>query len=182
MLCSITSFINSQNANVEKSTSGIQTGFLGAWYYNEIRLTNKIALRSELGLGFDFDGFTVFATNLDRKTFGMAPVLIIEPRWYYNLGKRFSKSKNTSGNSGNFLSIKTTYNPNWFIITIPNTDSARVSNQISIIPTWGMKRNIGKHLNFETGFGMGYRYNFDFFSDKGSLDVNLHLRIGYRFK
>lgn len=31
---------------------GIQTGLLGVWVYNEARLTNSIALRTEIG--FDF--------------------------------------------------------------------------------------------------------------------------------
>jgi hypothetical protein len=26
-------------------------------------------------------------------------------------------------------------------------------NQISIIPTWGIKRNIGNHFTYETGIG-----------------------------
>ncbi|CAI8419576.1 MAG: Uncharacterised protein [Flavobacterium sp. SCGC AAA160-P02] len=151
------------------------------WYYNEIKLSNSIALRSEIGFGFDFDNFTVFETNLGKRTFGMAPVIAIEPRWYYNLDKRVSESKTISENSANFFSIKTTYYPDWFMITIPQFDSAEVSPQISVIPTWGIRRNIGKHFDYEAGFGIGYRYNFDFIKDKGSVDVNLHLRIGYRF-
>lgn len=171
----------SQNASVEKSISGIQTGFLGAWYFHEIKLSNSVALRGEIGFGFDFSHFTVFATNLNSKTFGIAPVFSLEPRWYYNLNRRTSKSKDISKNSGNFFSLKTTYYPDWFIITIPQVSSARVSRQISIIPTWGIKRNIGKHFNYETGFGVGYRHYFNFVSDKGSVDLNLHIRIGYQF-
>lgn len=181
VFCGMSFLAKSQTASVEKTTSGIQTGFLGVQYYNEIKLTNTLALRGEIGFGFDFDGFTVYETNLSRDTFGMAPVITLEPRWYYNLQKRDSKSKDISDNSGNFLSIKTTYHPDWFIITIPEFDSAIVSSQISIIPTWGIRRNIGNHFNYETGFGVGYRHNFDFNTDKGSLDVNIHLRIGYRF-
>ncbi len=39
----------SQTASVEKSTFGIQTGFIGIWAHNESKLSNQIALRSELG-------------------------------------------------------------------------------------------------------------------------------------
>ena len=154
VFCALTFIAKAQNTSVEKSAPGIQTGFLGLWYYNEFKLSYSIALRSEIGLGFDFDNFTVFETNLNRKTFGMAPVFTVEPRWYYNLGRRVYKSKNKSGNSGNFFSIKTTYHPDWFIITIPQFDSAKVSPQISIIPTWGIKRNIGRHFNYETGLSL----------------------------
>ncbi len=44
----------------------------------------------------------------------MTPVITAEPRWYYNLNKRVSKSKNIEGNSGNFISLKTSYHPDWF--------------------------------------------------------------------
>ncbi len=181
IFCGLPFMVNSQSVSVEKSTSGIQTGFLGAWYYNEFKLSNTIAFRAEVGFGFDFSGFTVYETNLSRDTFGMAPVFTIEPRWYYNLNKRNSKSRKIAKNSGNFFSIKTTYYPDWFIITFPEFDNAFVSPQLSIIPTWGIKRHIGNHFNYEAGFGLGYRHNFDFIREKGSLDVNLHFRLGYSF-
>ena len=40
----------SQNASVEESIFGIQTGILGIWAHNESKLGNSIALRTELGL------------------------------------------------------------------------------------------------------------------------------------
>ena len=38
-----------QEAGVEKSVFGIQTGFLGIWGHNESRLNSAFALRSEIG-------------------------------------------------------------------------------------------------------------------------------------
>jgi len=113
----------------------------------------------------------------------MTPVITIEPRLYYNLNIRDSKGKSISGNCGNFISIKTSYNPDWFVIS--NHDNINIVNQVSIIPTWGIKRNIGKHFCFETGAGIGYRYYFydinGFNVNGGEAVLNLHLRIGYRF-
>ena len=51
-LCGLTLIAKSQNASVEKSTFGVQTGVLGIWAYNEAKLSNAIALRTEIG--FDF--------------------------------------------------------------------------------------------------------------------------------
>ena len=51
-LCGLTFFGKSQDASVEKSSFGIQTGVLGIWAYNEAKLSNSIALRTEIG--FDF--------------------------------------------------------------------------------------------------------------------------------
>jgi hypothetical protein len=42
--------IQKKDVSVEKSIFGIQTGLLGIWVHNEMRLTNEIALRTELGL------------------------------------------------------------------------------------------------------------------------------------
>ena len=40
----------SQNNGVEKSIFNIQTGVLGSWLNNETKISNKFALRSEIGL------------------------------------------------------------------------------------------------------------------------------------
>jgi len=181
IFCGITIIAKSQNqdVSVEKSNYGIQIGVLGIWIHNETKLTNQIVLRSELGLDSG-----IFGGSFYPKTgYIMTPVITLEPKWYYNLEKRVSKSKNISGNSGNFISLKTSYNPDWFVIS--NYDNLRVVNQISIIPTWGIRRNIGNHFNYETGIGLGFRHYFaksaGYLKDESETALNLHLRIGYRF-
>jgi hypothetical protein len=179
MLCGIRLVANSQNDSVEKSIFGIQTGFLGIWAHQELRLSNSIALRTELGL----DGGLWGGSLYDKTGFLLAPVITAEPRWYFNLKKRVSKSKRIDGNSGNFFSIKSSYHPDWFILS--NYDDIRIVSDLSIIPTWGLRRNIGSRLNFETGIGFGYAYLFSkkagYPENEGHSTVNLHLRIGYRF-
>ncbi|MBU2950371.1 hypothetical protein KO493_06655 [Tamlana agarivorans] len=177
--CTFTTISKSQNASVEKSTYGIQTGFLGIWAHNEAKLTNRIALRTELGLDA---GISVSSYN-DSTKFLLAPVITLEPRWYYNLNKRIKKSRRIDGNSGNFISLKTSFHPDWFVIT--NHDNAHVIPNLAIIPTWGIRRNLGNHFNYETGIGLGYSHNFNndtyYMVNKGEAILNLHLRIGYRF-
>ncbi len=94
-----------------------------------------------------------------------------------------NKSKRIDGNSGNFFSLKTTYRPDWF--TISNYEGYTVVNELSIIPTWGIRRHIGKHFTYEAGIGAGYQYQFakqaGFGKNNGEFALNLHLRIGYRF-
>ena len=173
LLCTSTFYMFAQDASVEKSTFGIQTGFLGIWGHNESRLSNSIVLRSELGLD----------TGIYSGNFAGNKGFTLEPRWYYNLNKRVSKSRRIDGNSGNFISIKTTYHPDLVVNSI--ADNLNFISDISIIPTWGIRRNVGKHLIYETGIGIGYVYYFEeenvFFSEKSGLALNLHLRIGYRF-
>ena len=150
---------------------------LGIWVHNESRLSNQIVLRSEIGLDSGFFG------NSDEFNFLMTPVFTVEPRWYYNLEKRTLKNRSIKHNSGNFISLKTSYNPDLF--TISNVDNLRVIDQLSIIPKWGIKRTYFDHLTFETGIGIGQVFYFgksaDYWNKKSDVGVDLHLRIGYSF-
>ena len=63
IFCGLTFITNAQDASVEKSTYGIQTGLLGIWAHNELKLSNQIALRSELGLDTGIFGSDVNDIN-----------------------------------------------------------------------------------------------------------------------
>ena len=169
----------SQNASVEQSTYGIQVGFLGIWGHQESKLSNQIALRTELGLDTGIFGSDV--NDVDGLI--LVPAITLEPRWYYNLNKREKKSRRTDANSGNFISLKTTYHPDWFIIS--NQDNINFISDITIVPTWGIRRNIGAHFTYETGIGIGYVHYFKednvILINESDVAVNLHIRIGYRF-
>lgn len=175
----LTLIAKSQTASVENSTFGVQTGFLGIWAHNEAKLSIQIALRSEIG----FDSGIWGGSFYDKTGYVFAPVITLEPRWYYNLNKRVKKDRRIDGNSGNFISLKTSYHPDWFVIS--NYDNISIVSDITIIPTWGIRRNIGNHFNYETGIGIGYVYYFaksaGYLENKSDVALNLHLRIGYRF-
>ena len=179
ILCGLNFITKAQNTSVEESTFGIQTGLLGIWVHNEAKLSNQIALRTELGLDTGIYGSD--ANDIDG--FLLAPAITLEPRWYYNLNKRESKSRRIDGNSGNFISVKITYHPDWFIIS--NEDNINLITDISIVPTWGIRRHVGNHFTYETGIGIGYVHYFKednvILLYESDVAVNLHLRIGYRF-
>jgi hypothetical protein len=181
ILCGLTLFAKSQNASVEKSTFGIQTGVLGIWAYNEAKLSNAIALRTELG--FDFGIWESTYYDDYDSPFLLTPVIVVEPRFYYNLKKRSENSKRIDGNSGNFIALKMGYHPDWFVLF--NPDNAPVVSDFSIIPTLGIRRNLGEHFNYEAGIGAGYSHTFakraGYSENKSELELNMHLRIGYRF-
>lgn len=177
-LCVLSFIAKCQNASVEKSTFGLQTGVLGIWAYNEAKLSNAIALRTEVG--FDFGVWE--STYYDDSPFILTPVIVIEPRFYYNLQKRLNDSKRIDGNSGNFIALKMGYHPDWFVLF--NSNDAPVVIDYSIIPTWGIRRNLGKYFNYEAGIGAGYSYTFaeraGYLKDESGLELNMHLRIGYK--
>lgn len=176
----LTLAISAQSASVERSIFGIETGFLGIWAHNEVRLSNHIALRSELGLNTGIFGGAFY----DGTGFIMTPIIALEPRWYYNLNKRVSRSKRIDGNSGDFVSLNINYQPDWF--RIGNQDNIRVvDNSVSFVPTVGLRRSIGKHFTYEAGIGVGHRLVlYDSATGtqvEGELTGNVLLRFGYRF-
>jgi hypothetical protein len=164
--------------SVKKSIYGFQVGFLGVWAHNEARISNKIALRTELG--FDF-GITQNNFN-DKNNFILIPSVRVEPRWYYNLTKRSDKGKSINKNSGNFLALNTTWNPDFFFISNENKDNLNVISLVAIVPKWGIKRTYGSHFTFETGIGLGYVFYLEEYNNEtGTVGLDLHLRLGYTF-
>lgn len=74
---------NGQNTgNLEKSIFNFQLGTVGAWVSNELKILNNLALRTEIGL---------YTEIVSGNGLFIAPEITFEPRWYYNIGKRFNK-------------------------------------------------------------------------------------------
>jgi hypothetical protein len=176
LFCAFVSFTKAQNSNIEKSIIGIQAGFLGTWVYNEFKLIDKIALRTELGLssGFGDNG---------KIELVISPTLAIEPRIYYNINERAKKGKMIKNNNANFFALTTRYNPDWFVIS--SNKNNNVPSQILIVPKWGMRRSINNHFNYELGIGLGIRSYFGkkigFNNKANEAAAELHIRIGYDF-
>ena len=179
-LCLLVSKSNAQETGIEKKLWGIQAGIYPLSVYNELKLTNSIALRSEVGLGFGWSGGS-YSTQ-----WALLPVFTIEPRYYYNLQSRANKNKQTKGNSGNYLSLSTGMQPDFGI----TSDNVKLYPSIYIIPMYGLRRNIGKHFNFEAAFGLGYSWTFKKYTlPNGSTQRNtesgtavaIRLAVGYLF-
>ncbi len=175
--------VKAQQASVEKSVWGIQTLMLPLSVYNEAKLTNSIALRSELAWGF---GWTSGSYIDNSAQWAAVPYLGVEPRWYYNLNRRTQRGKRIDGNSGNYLSLYSGFQPG-FGITSKNVD---LFPSIYIVPTYGLKRNIGRYFNFEAALGIGYGWEFEKYTspysgkhrntDSGTV-YNIRLTFGYVF-
>lgn len=167
-----------QQASTEEKIFGIQSGLFGIWGNYEKKLLNTTTLKIEIG--FDYG---LWLESNDYLGYFLVPALIAEPRWYYSLHNRQAKSKRIDGNSSNYLSLFLRHHPDWFVIS--NYKLGEVVPDLSIIPTWGIHRRLGKSLNFETSVGLGYRFYFinnqSVSSNYGEMDFNLTLRIGYEF-
>lgn len=184
------SFAQNQDENstigVEKSIYGIQTGFLGAWLYNESRLSDEFALRSQFGFDFRIGGVREFESFGPNEDFYGILHLSLEPRWYYNLVKRSKKGKTIDRNSGNFIALLASINLE--SVSFTTNDRIESLDQIRFVPKWGIRRSLGDHISYEAGFGFGYafflnnteRTGFFPFRDERTSDftVDIHLRIG----
>lgn len=183
IICLSTTKGNAQEASVEESIWGIQALMLPLSVYNELKLTNNIALRSELAWGFSWSGGGYFNNSSQWE---VIPYLNVEPRYYYNLNRRHQKRKRIDNNSGNYLSLFVCFQPG-FGITSKNND---LFPAIYFIPTYGLRRNIGKHFNYEAALGFGYGWEFKeitylngetgSYTDSGTL-FNFRLAFGYIF-
>lgn len=168
-------------SSVEKSIFGLQTGVLGLWAHHEFGLSNAMALRTEFGLDSGLFGGDYYENSVN---FILFPTVTLEPRFYYNLKKRESKGKNISNNSGNFLALKANYTPDWFVIS--NADyNMYITENLSVLVKWGIKRTVGKHFTYETGMGFGvrtyFREQYGYPSNESKAAIDLHLQIGYTF-
>jgi hypothetical protein len=155
-------------------------GYLGGWVHHEVRLADKLSLRAEVGLDMMFFGGLFFAEDVSHV---IGPVIALEPRWYYSFNRRARKSKRIDNNIGSFVTLRASHHSNLFAIS--NLNDVEIVPDLSFVPTWGIRRVIGKHLALEAGLGIGYRYFFEksvgFKENSSEVDANLHLRIGYNF-
>lgn len=171
----ISAFTNAQNPNVEKNLTGAQIGLYGLDIYNETRLIDQIALRIEASLfPIKWNGYYYEKTGFDF----FSPAITIQPKYYYNIGKRAEKGKNTNNNSANYFGLHVSYIPDWFFIS--NRKSVVLSNQIHFIPTYGIRRIIAENINFEIKAGFGYCTSTGD-NREGSAIFEFSVKIGYDF-
>ncbi|PLX02767.1 MAG: hypothetical protein C0595_09585 [Marinilabiliales bacterium] len=162
-----------QQASLTESTMGLQIGTFGVWIYNEAKISNSLALRADLGI----DGYLATVNSDIFKPY-VIPSVSMEPRWYYNLKRRVRKGRRIDSNSGDFVSLIAKINPNVFVF--PNNINS--PHLFSIIPTWGLRRAIGRNFNLETSMGAGYRVAFSP-STKTTKELiyYINLRFGFVF-
>ncbi|AWW29299.1 hypothetical protein DN752_03600 [Echinicola strongylocentroti] len=179
-LLPLTKVVQAQTASVERSIYGVQAGLVGFWGYNESRLSNTIALRTEVGLNGGIWQNDLYNTS----GIILFPELSLEPRWYYNIRKRTRRLKRTAMNSANFVTLKAFHHPDWF--TVGAGSGVTVIPDIGLVPMWGIRRNVGSQFNFEAGIGIGYQYllykSAGYTENSGDTIGFISLRFGYHIK
>ncbi|MHC5353874.1 hypothetical protein ACYSNX_06790 [Myroides sp. LJL115] len=108
-----------------------------------------------MSCSFSFQSSVALLAGVDNSDFYVSSKVQISSKWNYNLNKRRYDNLNTKYNSSNCVSLNMSYTPNWAIIS---DYKHRDIEKISIIPTFGVKRNFNKHMNYELFIGMGYEH------------------------
>lgn len=159
--------LSAQSRKVESSHS-IKGPIIGLSYSYE----HPIALQSTLNFELIFNGG--FGSGIFRDDYWIiAPVIRVEPRYYYNFIKRYKKAKKTINNSANYLAIAFDFQPG-----ISIGKNAQATQYLQIVPKYGLKRTIGSHFIFEIATGVGaYVLENEGWSGVFALDF----KFGYAF-
>lgn len=167
---------------VARSLNSLQFNLGGLFYVHERALNDELALHFEAGLhGTGYSSRN--DENASNDYFALRPILIIEPRAYYNLAKRARKGKTTSNNSGNFIGVAFDYQPD--VQLLSTNPSFAPKTTFSFTPRWGIRRQLGQHFDFEFTLGLRSIY----FKEPGEPGLrfarrhspSVGLRFGYRF-
>ena len=150
------------------NTHTIKATFLGLSYSFEQTMSQKSTINYEFimagGFGSDF---------INGNYWLIVPVIRVEPRYYYNLTKRYDKGRKTINNSANYLSFSADYQ----LGTGIGSNASSIST-FKLIPKWGMKRTIGNHFIFEFAAGVGAQKSEN---NNWKSTPGLDLKLGYSF-
>lgn len=173
IITSLLSFSQEKNS-IQKSVTGLQVGLFGADLYNEFKISNEIALRSQFSLNPSIWGGDLYS----KTSFALSPSISLMPKYYYNIKKRSEKEKNTDNNSANYLSLKIEYFPDWFVIS--NASDISVNDAIYFTPNYGFRRSFAKQFNYEfrAGLGIGKILKSNY---QTQLRPELSFKVGYDF-
>lgn len=158
------------------STHSVSVELAGLMYAYECPLGDRFSLVARVGTqaGIQYlSSGSFWGEREHRWSVGLYPVLSVEPRYYYNLPKRYEAGKNTFKNSGAFLSCNLQYDfPPYYRHQVEDKGGFVVT------PFWGFRRVWYRHLLFELGGGLNL-VTTDFSSV--SVGPAFNVRLGYLF-
>lgn len=108
----------------------------------------------EAGIDFAADSYYASWDDFDNYTLVINPKLHFEPRYYYNMKKRFERGKNVNFNAANYIGLYSVLVMNPIIEEI--NGFYPIYDRFKIGPVWGIQRNLGRrgYLNFSIAYGL----------------------------
>jgi hypothetical protein len=102
-------FSQDKETSLKKDIISADIGLLIVGINYERHLGGLFTLKSELGLGFGFSWGQDIINGGTYYVYVLTPVVIAEPRYYYNFNRRVEKGKKTSYNASNYFAMTTRY-------------------------------------------------------------------------
>jgi hypothetical protein len=164
---------------LETTINSIKISYIGLNLSNEIRLSRKLSLNTNLQLSP-----SNLRSNGADHSYVVYPDYNLETRWYTNLDRRAAKGKRTDANTGNAWSLRATYSPDLLLLT--NQNYTVKSSLLSIGPSYTIRRTFWKNFNFEGSLNARQAYIFrstrEYLPNQGAyLEFSAGIKIGYQF-
>lgn len=168
-----------------ESLHSLQLGYPGARYSYEHALGNQFTINIEAGINIGWQKsnintgiapFDLDQNNNQSKEYNkisteinFSPIILFEPRIYYNVKTRH-KYDSFTNNSASFFCISSGINLDSFSFR-NNTPN------FFIVPKWGFRRAMVKHFIFEAKIGGGIKLRNGLTQFEPGLDI----KFGYVF-
>lgn len=172
LLFTAPAFSQDEETSLKKDIISAGIGLFTVRVNYERHLGGLFTLKSELGLGFGFEK----GAYIDGTNYFFTPIVIAEPRYYYNFHRRVERGKKTSYNASNYFALTAGYFFKPFVIS--KVPYGEYQSGASLIPKWRIKRTIGRRWNFEFALGVGVSFN----KVETTVGYGLDLRFGYNIK
>ena len=108
----------------------------------------------DAGIDFSFDVYYPDDDIFDDNALVVNPTIHFEPRYYYNLERRYRRGRNVTFNSASYIGIYSELRMNPLVEE--NNGYWPVYDRFKIGPVWGIQRNLGRrgYINFNLGYGL----------------------------
>lgn len=150
---------------------------VGIGYGHESSISEKFTLnyQFEVNMSMGAGDWEIEDSDWGKDHLVIQPSFYFEPRYYYNIYKRFSKGKNVKNNAADYISINSSID---FPIGASIWGSSSINPEfgIRIAPTWGLRRNFYNNLDLDMSFYGGVK-----FPSPSGQDTPLNFIFGMRF-
>ncbi len=164
-----------QNTNDIGTEKVWRVNFLNPAIELEIPTGQYSTFSSSLGVDYG-GGYPDLTSGGSGFIYVISPFADFQHKWFYNLNKRTDKNRNTTNNSGNFVSFR--------LVTRGNSIAENVNRtsdfDFAFGPTWGIQRKYGKR--FHLLFDVGPQYYMDTKGNGNIWPIMFQLNLGFDFR
>ncbi len=162
LLCLIAGFVNAQDIKYKTTRSSKYSpelsgeihkiSILPLGYSYERKIADEFTF--DAGVDFSFDLYYAETDDLDQNALVINPTVHLEPRYYYNLERRYQRGRNVSFNAASYIGVYSELRMNPLIEE--NNGFWPVYDRFKIGPAWGIQRNLGRrgYMNFNLAYGL----------------------------